>query len=983
MKSLTTFFTIKRIILFSLLTVIIVGLALLGRPANIDHKEFSTLIDDEIEIANDAYAQVERNYVYLPSEVEIIVEPEDLGMDLIDGTDYGYFGSLFALDEKESLDFNVIVPSGALFNIEIDYVDVSEYILSNELTVLISDELPFEESRIIKLPARWVFDTDEFPLDRYENETMPSSVKQEVVQTVRLNDTTALNQAPLKYQLETGSNKITFSVRTGRVLIGQIRFVPPVELPTYAEYLDSHDAQMGTDELIISAKEITAKNNPSIRLTSDNDPSAISYDTRIQRLNAIDGYSTRSGNDAIEYSFVVSDTGYYYLGVKFRQDFLMQMPVFRELKLDGEIPFVEASALVFHYTKDYQNLLFGEDEPYLFYLEAGLHTLSLRTVLEPYRDVHQAIVWVMEEITDLSLEIKKLTGNNSDQYRSWKLATYIPDIEARLQSWLDTLNLVVEHLSQYSHQSKPGQLTNLKLAIERLTSLKSDVDEIPSKMILLSDGDTSVAQLLGSFIQYILQNGLDVQTIYVTGNEKLPNPEANIFKKAYESTLRFFLSFSKRAYQVQDVEEDTLDVWVNHPRQYIEIMQMMIDTDFTATTGIDVQLSLMPDENKLILANAADYAPDVAVGVNHWIPYEFAIRDASLDLRQFDGYAETVSQFAKGVMIPYAFEEGIYGLPETQNFYVTFYREDIMDALNLPIPGTWEEVIEILPELQSLGMNYYEPLALFKGFKPFVATMPFIYQFGGKLYDEDGMTTLINSEEALEGMKLMTDLFTVYNMPKEITNFYQHFRHGTLPIGIGDLGTYLQLTIAAPEIAGKWSIAPHPGVENDEGEIERWAASGAQSSMILSTSDQPEDSWDFLEWWMSTEVQSEFAIRLQTTYGTEYLWNTANLEAFRQLPLPREHIDIILEQWNYALEASRIPGAYMVEREISNAWNSIVFDDANPRITLDEAAKTANREILYKMEEFDYVVDGIVVKPYIVPTIDNIDLWLTERDDDA
>ena len=105
-----------------------------------------------------------------------------------------------------------------------------------------------------------------------------------------------------------------------------------------------------------------------------------------------------------------------------------------------------------------------------------------------------------------------------------------------------------------------------------------------------------------------------------------------------------------------------------------------------------------------------------------------------------------------------------------------------------------------------------------------------------------------------------------------------------------------------------------------------------------------------------------------------------NLDAFETLSMPREYKDIVLEQWNYAIEASRIPGAYMVEREISNAWNSIVFDDANPRITLDEAVKTANREILYKMEEFDYVLNGVVVKPYIVPTKDNINYWLEERD---
>jgi len=372
----------------------------------------------------------------------------------------------------------------------------------------------------------------------------------------------------------------------------------------------------------------------------------------------------------------------------------------------------------------------------------------------------------------------------------------------------------------------------------------------------------------------------------------------------------------------------------------------------------------------------------VALGVNHWLPYEFAIRNASLDLRQFEGYEETVDVFAPGMMVPYAFEEGMYGLPQTQNFWVTFYRTDVVESLDIPVPETWDEVTSILPELQRHGMNYYHPMALHGGFKPFVATIPFIYQFGGELYSEDGMRAALNTEEMLEGMNLMTELFTIYNLPKQVPNFYNHFRFGTLPIGISDLATYLQLTVAAPELQGKWEIALHPGVEQSDGEIIRWAASGAQSSMILSNTEQPDKSWEFLSWWMSTTIQTEFAHRLQTAFGTEFLWNTANLEAFRDIPLPPHHIDVILEQWEFALEASRVPGAYMVEREISNAWNKIVFDDVNPRIALDEAVRVSNREIIYRMEEFGYAWRGEPLRDYRVPTIRNIDYWLKEHDDD-
>lgn len=882
------------------------------------------------------------------------------------------------IEDGDSVTFTVELDRAGSYNLELMYKDVTDFILPSEIAVTINQRSPYIESENIKLSALWGYTQDTFPLDRYGNEVLPRSEKLDRMQTTRLYDTTGLNQAPLLFPLDQGLNTIEISVNTGAFELFGLSLKPADTLPSYEDTL-SNTAMLAEGQVLLSATDLARRNSPSVRLYSVNDASALNYEIDSLKLNTIDGGSYRLGNDTIIFDVTIETAGYYHIGFKYRQDLLMQMPAFRELKINGVVPFEEARLLQFHATSSFRNLLLGDPDPYLFYLEAGTHEISLRAVMEPYRDVYHTLVTMMEEISDLSLEIKKLTGNTSDRYRTWDIERFIPDTKARLERWIATLLTIEDHLRTYTHANNPGAITNLTIARQRLENLKEDVNQIPSEMMLLADGNTSASQLIGSMVQMFLENGMDIQSVYITGDERLPRERANLFTQMFVSTYRFFESFGSQDYQVGDVEDGVLEVWMNYPRQYIEIIQSMIDRDFVQETGIDVEIALMPDQNKLVLANAAGNAPDVALGVNHWIPYELAIRGASLDLRQFDGYEETVSQFMPGVMVPYAFEDGIFGLPETQNFWVTYYRKDIIETLDLPIPNTWVEVIEILPELQRFDMNYYQPLAFFKGFKPFVATIPFIYQFGGTLYSEDGMSTTINTEESIEGITLMSELFTVYNLPKEVPNFYQHFRYGTMPIGISDLSTYLQLSIAAPEIAGKWDIALHPGVMNEDGDIERWAASGAQASMIMASTDMPEEAFDFLSWWMSTDIQTEFAIQLQTTYGTEFLWNTANVEAFKSLPLPKRHIEVITTQWEYALEASRIPGSFMVEREISNAWNQIVFDDTNPRITLDNAVRSANREILYKMQEFDYVENGVVVKPYTVPTIHNIENWLTER----
>ncbi|MFP4287379.1 MAG: extracellular solute-binding protein [Candidatus Izemoplasmataceae bacterium] len=921
----------------------------------------------------------------LSSNQKIVLDADAMSASAIDGDTYGLDERVVLFENDTTISLNLTAPEAGAYQIALNQMDIGESILNHRIAVKINGEFQYEEAQSIDLYTDWVFSTDEFPLDRYGNEILPNSIKNPSLKMTYLFDTTGLNSDPLLFNLRSGLNTIELIHVRGSFVVSDLTVESPKEPLSYEDYLqlhNSHDLKVN-ETLTIGAESFISKSSPSTRLTSERDPSATNYDTRYQRLNAIDGYSFRHGNNTITYEVTVSESGFYHLGFKYRQNYLQQMPVFREIQINGEVPFDEMRMVPFHYTTTYDSMLLNDGiDPYMFYLEEGTNTISMRVVLDPYRVAYHNVTTIMSEITDLSLEIKKLTGNTVDRYRNWDLEDYIPDIEARLDRWISSLEETEAVLRDYSFHKEPGELTNIIVAIDQLNRLKDDIDDIPNNMMLLADGDASTAQLLGATAQVFLENGLDLEAITLTGSDKLPPARANVFTRMYEGVRRFFLSFTTSDYAVDEVDEETIEIWVNYPRQYVEIMQQIIDANFTAETGIPVKLSVMPDENKLILANSADMAPDIALGVNHWIPYEFAIRGASLDLRQFDGYEEVVSNFSKGVMIPYVFEDGVYGMPLTQNFWVTFYRTDILDSLDIPVPDTWEEVIEILPEMQRYGLNYFEPISQFRGFKPFVVTIPFIYQYGGELYTEDGMATTINSEANIEGIEMMTELFTIYNVPKEVPSFYNQFRNGQLPIGIGDLATYLQLTIAAPEIAGKWEIAPHPGVKLDSGEVVRYAASGAQSSMIMASTDKPDASWDFLQWWMSTEVQVDFAIRLQTTYGTEFLWNTANLEAFAQLPLPQEHIDVILTQWEYAMEASRIPGAYMVERELSNAWNRIVFEDANPRVTLDNAVKIANREILYRMEEFGYVSNNEVIKPYTVPTIYNIDQWLKEHDND-
>jgi len=504
--------------------------------------------------------------------------------------------------------------------------------------------------------------------------------------------------------------------------------------------------------------------------------------------------------------------------------------------------------------------------------------------------------------------------------------------------------------------------------------LAKEPNRLPYRIDELAQSTNSVIQYLANLIDTLNKNAITLDKVFIfEKNAKLPKGE-NFFTSIGLNLKRFINSFTNQAYSVSSTNKEHLQVWVNRSRQHVEILQKMIDEDFTPKTGIKVDVSIMPDQNKLILANASGDAPDIAASINYAIPFELGIRDAIVDVTKFPNYKEVLSRSVDGLHIPAVIEDGIYAVPETINFWVLYYRSDILNKLGLEVPSTIQDVKEMLPELQMRGLNFYYPTAGMVALKTFHGTTPLLFQYGASLYGRTAGNTAINSEEAIKGLTELTELFTIYNLPVDVPSFYQHFRNGDMPIGIAEYGMYNLLTNAAPEIANAWDIALIPGIEDENGEIHRYSSGGAESCVIFKSNDEREEmAWKYLDWWTGAEIQVEYGQTLQTTFGSEYIWNTSNQEAFSQLPWKSEDKQVIMEQTNWMLEAPRILGTYMLEREISDSYNKVVVDGKDLRITVDSAIKRINRETNRKLTEFGYLSPtGEVIKEYIVPTIDRV-----------
>ncbi len=893
--------------------------------------------------------------------------------DQIYSGDKVYF-DLSDISEKERLitsddetEFHVNAEKSGLYVLGFDYTICSDNILRTTLRLSVNGETPYSELTHLFFPDNWVTGREEY--DRYGNESIAMPEKVNVESFTYLRDTAYLTNDSLMIYLTEGDNTLSFKANEGKVRVDGITLEAPGRLK------EDSDAEAEGSQLIeIEAEDFITRNSPNIRTIASFDESVTPYSPTLKIQNSIDEDTYRIGGTSVDYSVTVEETGYYYVAFDYLQSTKSGHVVYRNLYVDGEIPSSSYENIPFSYTTKYA--LKKVEVP--IYLTAGEHTLSLEVSIEPYGDAVAILNSIVEEINDMALSINKITGGNTNKYRDFDLEEYGLNIADTLNFWADTVEDVYITLSGMNvNGKKNGEIQLLETAAKSLRELSEEPNKLPQNKSTFSYGDSSVRQYLTTVSENISYGNMSLDVIYLYQKDAPIKYKDGFLKRMSLKIRHFVASFTQSDYAPgYDDDEDTIEVWVNRPRQYLEIIQRMADSDFTEKTGIKVKLSIVPDQQKLILANASGDAPDAAIGIASGYVYDLALRNALVNLRKFDNFKEVGRRFAPGMLIPAVCDDGIYAIPETFNFYVLFYRADILDKLNLEVPDNMDDVRKMIPELTRMGLGFNTHVANLTT-KTFAATAPFILQNKGDIFSDGTKQVTLDTEEVIGGFKILTENFTVYDMDYEILSFYQSFRDGRTPIGVSDYASYNLLTNAAPELEGSWKIALYPGIVDENGNVDRSTSGAAESNIIFASSDKQEKAWQFIDWWMSDDVQTEFSFTLQATLGNEYMWNSANLNAIMNAPWSEEDKKIIMEQISWTNEMPRVPGSYMIEREMGNVLINVVTANENLRTAIDNAEKRINSELARKLEEFGYTDEsGNTIKELVIPTKELIEEWL-------
>ncbi len=354
----------------------------------------------------------------------------------------GYDMSVYHWKEQHSVTVEIDIEQSGLYEIGFEYYPLSDGIVPIEGALQIDGEYPFSESRRIEFSTYWQHASDSFETDRYGNEIIPEQIQSQEWQYTKAVDSNQMNARPLQYYFSEGTHEITLINLREELLLGSIEVTSVTERLTYDEYRSQlPEGELVQDLLTVEAEHPYEKNSSYIRPIATQDPSVYPYDTSNQLLNTFGGESWTDSGHSVSWKVDVEKSGYYQLTFKAMQNKESHSPVFRQLSINGQVPFLEVESYPFLYDEKWVNETLGnnENEPYLFYLQKGENIITLTADASPYQPSLYEMNQMMRRIEEMALSIKQLTGNQQDRSRGWRINEYIPDIEERLVEWAESL----------------------------------------------------------------------------------------------------------------------------------------------------------------------------------------------------------------------------------------------------------------------------------------------------------------------------------------------------------------------------------------------------------------------------------------------------------------------------------------------------------------------------------------------------------------
>ncbi|MGD9537305.1 MAG: ABC transporter substrate-binding protein [Alphaproteobacteria bacterium] len=418
------------------------------------------------------------------------------------------------------------------------------------------------------------------------------------------------------------------------------------------------------------------------------------------------------------------------------------------------------------------------------------------------------------------------------------------------------------------------------------------------------------------------------------------------------------------------------------------IMQDLANKNYKAKSGNNVKVVLdfipWPDYYTRLAASltSGEKKYNMAVSDSQWLGAfveggyyrkinEFIDKDPELQAIFKDLHPNLVAAYST---YPHK-TDNFYGFPQMPDVLVTYYRKDVFchedeqkafkEKFGYKLPCTPEEMNDVDWKMyedfgkffrrapgdklagETLNDDFYG-ISYQAGKAYDFNTMQingFIWQYGANTWDEtkapEGQALgVVNSDLAVKAFEHYLNLLqymppVVKTGTMDIFKTDELFREGKVAANIQWIG-FAETTIQ-PEmskVADKVAFAMMPGLRGEDGKLIRWSNIGGQPFVLTTWTEGTmlDEAIDFVKWWLSTEVQTQFAAAGGQS-GLKSVFNTPEYNTYRP--------------WNHAFGPSldwqkdvwHIPEFFELLVEQQEEFDKAITGQQDAKTTLDNIAK--------------------------------------------
>ncbi|GAA2722498.1 ABC transporter substrate-binding protein [Cellulomonas aerilata] len=275
-----------------------------------------------------------------------------------------------------------------------------------------------------------------------------------------------------------------------------------------------------------------------------------------------------------------------------------------------------------------------------------------------------------------------------------------------------------------------------------------------------------------------------------------------------------------------------------------------------ANPDIQVEVQTGPNGNGGTYQNffnqlEAGNAPDLGQIEYDALP-NFRVQDGLVDLGACEEVVAAKDQFVDWTwqQVQLGEEDSVYAIPQDAGPMALFYRADLFEQNNIPVPTTWEEFATAAEQVRAAGgyiTNFSQAdINQFAGL---------VWQAGGSWFENDGeqWTVDLTNEESVKVASFWDDLIErdlVSTYPGWTTEWDNAYNSGEVWTWNSAVWGANSIATGAPDTAGRWAVAPSPQWEDGDASAGNW---GGSTTAVFQGTEHPYEAAKFALWLNTSE----------------------------------------------------------------------------------------------------------------------------------